>query len=337
MATADGWEPRTWRALAESGALALHLPPPWEGGGSFVDTAAAAEHMGGLLIGAPFLSTVVLAASALALSGDRDAGARHLPGIVAGSTTATLAFSADGGRRGSPGQAVTARRSAAGFVLDGHASYVLDGHTADLVLVAAGAPAATSLFTVDARAPGLTRTPLVTLDQTRKLARLELAATPATLVGPEGGGGPVVDAALDLGAVALAAEAVGGARRCLDMAVAHARSRVQFGRPIGAFQAVKHKLADVLVAVESARSVAAAAARAAAAVGPDLALLASVAKAHCAEAFVQAASESIQVHGGIGLTWDHDAQLYLKRARSSAVLLGDTAWHRQRVARLLGL
>jgi alkylation response protein AidB-like acyl-CoA dehydrogenase len=148
----------------------------------------------------------------------------------------------------------------------------------------------------------------------------------------------VVEEVLDRGAVALAAEAVGGAQRCLDMAVAHARARVQFGRPIGSFQAVQHKLADVLVGVEAARSVVAAAA--AAVDDPerdDVPLLASTAKAYCAESFVRAASESIQVHGGVGFTWDHDAHLYLKRARSSALLLGDPAWHRERVARLLDL
>jgi alkylation response protein AidB-like acyl-CoA dehydrogenase len=315
----------------------MHVPASLGGsGGSFADVATVAGEMGAVLLCAPFLSTVVLAATALLRSGDDEAAARYLPGMVAGTTTATLAFG--GGRAGGDGDAVgpVARRSGSGFVLDGPCPYVLDGHTADLVLVLARGPAGAGLFAVPPGAPGMTRTPLVTLDQTRRQARVDLAGTPAEAIRTGGTALAVLEEVLDLAAVALAAEQVGGARRCLDMAVAHAKARVQFGRPIGSFQAVKHKLADVLVAVDSARSVAAAA-RAAADGAEDLPLLASTAKAHCSEAYVHAAAESIQVHGGVGFTWDHDAHLYFKRARSSALLFGDPAWHRERVARLLGL
>lgn len=350
MATPAGWDPGLWRALAARGVLGLHLAPEWGGSGRpFSAVAAVAEELGAALACIPHLATVVLAATALVRSGDERAASEHLPAIAAGSVVATLAVTEDSGRWDERDVRSVARPVAGGregHVLDGRKSYVPGGCSADLVLVVAreeagrrgpNAVAGTGLFAVAGDAPGLTRVPLVALDQTRPLARLELAGVPARRVGGVGDGWRIVEPVLDRAAVALAAEAVGGAQRCLDMAVAHARTRVQFGRPIGSFQGVQHKLADVLVTVEAARSVVAAAAAAADGDRDDLALLASTAKAYCAEAFVRAASESVQVHGALGFTWDHDAHLYLKRARSSALLLGEPAWHRERVATLLGL
>ena len=326
-----GWDAARWRALSERGGL---------DGRPFTAVAEVAEELGADLACVPFLPTVVLAAGALLLAGDEEAASEHLGRIASGSVVATLAVPEDGGRWVEAEVRTVARPDPdvpGRYVLDGYKSYVLDGAAANLMLVAAREEAGTSLFAVAGDAPGLRRTPLVALDLTRPLARLDLTAVPARRVGAVGDGWRVVEAVLDRAAVALAAEAVGGAQRCLDMAVAHARERVQFGRPIGSFQAVQHKLADVLVSVEAARSVAAAAAGAVDGEDPDLPLLASTAKAYCAEAFVRAAAESIQVHGAVGFTWDHDAHLYLKRARSSALLLGDPAWHRERVARQLGL
>ena len=333
MATSEGWDPDLWHALADCGVL--------DGAGQpFGAVAPVAEELGAALACVPYLATVVLAATALVLAGDEQAAAEHLPAIAAGSLVATLAVTEDTGRWEDAGIDTVARPVAGrgDYVLDGCKSYVPAGCSADLLLVAARDQTGLGLFAVDGDAPGLRRTPLVPLDLTRPLARLELVGVPARRVGAEGDGWRVVEEVLDRAAVALAAEAVGGAQRCLDMAVAHARGRVQFGRPIGSFQAVQHRLADVLVGVEAARSVTAAAVEAVDGDGRgDLPLLASTAKAYCADAFVRAASESIQVHGGVGFTWDHDAHLYLKRARSSALLLGDPAWHRERVARRLGL
>ena len=327
-----GWDADLWQALAAAGALAV---------GPFAAVAQVAEELGATLACVPYLSTVVLAATALVHSRDDEAVSEHLPGIASGALVATLAVTEDAGRWEEAEVRATARPDPdvpGRYVLDGQKSYVVDGAAADLVLVAARDQAGVGLFAVAGDAPGLGRTPLVALDVTRPLARLDLATVPARRVGAEGDGWRVVEDVLDRAAVALAAEAVGGSQRCLDMAVAHARSRVQFGRPIGSFQAVQHKLADVLVGVEAARSVAAAAVAAVDGDDPEeLALLASTAKAYCAEAYVRAASESIQVHGGVAFTWDHDAHLYLKRARSAALLLGDPAWHRERVARQLGL
>jgi alkylation response protein AidB-like acyl-CoA dehydrogenase len=188
-------------------------------------------------------------------------------------------------------------------------------------------PSGISLFAVDGGAPGLSRTPLATLDQTRKQARLAFRDVPARLVGAVGAAAPVVSDVLDLAAVALAAEQVGGAARVLDTAVAYAKTRVQFGRQIGSFQAVKHKCADLLIEVESARSAAYYAMWSAAQRRADLPLVASLAKTYCSDAFCHAAAENIQIHGGIGFTWEHPAHLYFKRAKASQAMFGTSAHH----------
>ncbi|MBV8160638.1 MAG: acyl-CoA dehydrogenase, partial [Acidimicrobiia bacterium] len=194
-----------------------------------------------------------------------------------------------------------------------------------------------SLFTVAGDAEGLTRTPLATMDQTRKQARLEFSGTPAKLLGTEGEGWPVLSRVLALAAVALAAEQVGGAQKCLDMSVEYAKVRVQFGRPIGSFQAIKHKCADMLLEVESAKSAAYYAGWAAAELNDELPTVASLAKAYCSDAYFHAAAENIQIHGGIGFTWEHDAHLYFKRAKSSQLLLGDPTYHRELLAQRIGI
>jgi alkylation response protein AidB-like acyl-CoA dehydrogenase len=215
--------------------------------------------------------------------------------------------------------------------------FVLDGHTANLIIVAAKTGENVSLFTVAGDAPGLTRTALATMDQTRKQARLEFSGTPAKLLGTEGEGWTVLSRVLDLAAVALAAEQVGGAQKCLDMSVDYAKVRVQFGRPIGSFQAIKHKCADMLLEVESAKSAAYYAGWAGAELNDELPTVASLAKAYCSDAYFHAAAENIQIHGGIGFTWEHDAHLYFKRAKSSQLLLGDPTYHRELLAQRIGI
>ena len=215
--------------------------------------------------------------------------------------------------------------------------FVLDGHVADLVLVVGRTPKGFSLFGVKGDAEGLTRTPLPTMDQTRKQARLEFAGTPAWLIGTEGGAEAGLSKTLDLAAVALAAEQVGGAQRCLDSSVEYAKTRIQFGRPIGSFQAIKHKCADMLLEVESAKSAAYYAGWAAAEDSDELPVVASLAKSYCSEAYFHAAAENIQIHGGIGFTWEHDAHLYFKRAKSSELLFGDPAYHRELLAQRIGI
>jgi len=215
--------------------------------------------------------------------------------------------------------------------------YVLDGHLANVVLVAARTASGVSLFKVDGEAAGLTRTSLATMDMTRKQARLDFDRVSATMIGAEGAGWPVLERVLDLAAVALAAEQVGGAQICLDTAVQYAKDRVQFGRPIGSFQAIKHKCADMLLEVESAKSAAYYAGWCAAELNDELPSVASLAKAYCSEAYFHTTAENIQIHGGIGFTWEHSAHLYFKRAKSSELLFGDPTYHRELLAQRIGI
>jgi alkylation response protein AidB-like acyl-CoA dehydrogenase len=223
------------------------------------------------------------------------------------------------------------------FTLTGTKTFVIDGHVADLILVAARTSKGVSLFAVDKGAKGLSRTALPTMDQTRKQARLDFDGTPARLVGQEGKGWEILGTVLDLAAVALAAEQVGGAQKVLEMAVEYAKVRVQFGRPIGSFQAIKHKCADMLLEVESAKSAAYYGMWCAAEMNQELPSVASLAKAYCSEAYFHAAAENIQIHGGIGFTWEHPAHLYFKRAKSSELLFGDPTYHRELLARRIGI
>jgi alkylation response protein AidB-like acyl-CoA dehydrogenase len=320
------------------GLQGLIVPEEFGGSGfSYVELIVVLEEMGRALLCAPYFSTVALAANALIHSGDDAAKAAHLPGIASGETIATLAFTEDNGRWDEAGITATATKQGDAWVLDGHKMYVLDGHVANLILVAARTAAGVSLFAVDGDASGLTRTALSTMDQTRKQARLELASTPATLVGTDGAGWSVLERVLDLAAVALAAEQVGGAQKCLEMAVEYAKVRVQFGRPIGSFQAIKHKCADMLLEVESAKSAAYYAGWCAAELNDELPSVASLAKAYCSEAYFHASAENIQIHGGIGFTWEHPAHLYFKRAKSSELLFGDPTYHRELLAQRIGI
>ncbi len=214
---------------------------------------------------------------------------------------------------------------------------MLDGHTADLIIVAARTDAGVSLFRVDGDASGLTRTPLSTMDQTRKQAKLDFDGTPATLIGTDGEGWDVLRPCSTSPPSALAAEQVGGAQFVLDMAVQYAKDRVQFGRPIGSFQAIKHKCADMLLEVESAKSAAYYAGWCAAEMNDELPSVASLAKAYCSEAYFHATAENIQIHGGIGFTWEHPAHLYFKRAKSSELLFGDPTYHRELLAQRIGI
>jgi alkylation response protein AidB-like acyl-CoA dehydrogenase len=213
--------------------------------------------------------------------------------------------------------------------------FVIDGHTANLIVVAARLDGDVVLAAVDAGAAGLTRTPLSTMDQTRKQARLVFADVSARPIG--GDGWATLGKTLDLAAVALAAEQVGGAQKVLEMAVEYAKVRVQFGRPIGSFQAIKHKCADMLLEVESAKSAAYYAGWAAAEDNDELPVVASLAKAYCSDAYFHATAENIQIHGGIGFTWEHPAHLYFKRAKSSELMLGDPTYHRELLAQRIGI
>ena len=339
METTDGYDPAVWAQMGtQLGLQGLAIPEEHGGSGfTYVELIVVLEEMGRSLLCAPYFATIALAANAILTSGDDAAKKELLPGIASGDTIATLAFTEDNGRWDEGGITTTATRAGDGWTLDGHKMFVLDGHVANLLVVAARTPAGLGLFAVEGDAPGLTRTPLATMDQTRKQARLELAGTPGRLIGADGGASAGLSRTLDLAAVALAAEQVGGAQRCLDMSVEYAKERVQFGRPIGSFQAIKHKCADMLLEVESAKSAAYYAGWAAAESSDELPVVASLAKAYCSDAYFHAAAENIQIHGGIGFTWEHDAHLYFKRAKSSELLLGDPTYHRELLAQRIGL
>ena len=338
MATERGYDPEVWTLLAEQLGLAGLIIPEVHGGAGmgYVELLVAMEEMGRALLCAPYLGTAVLATNALVACADAATQKDLLVQIAAGRAIVSLAHAEPNGRWDLAGITLRARAKGDGFELDGTKTWVLDGHVANALLVAARTDDGLGLFRVDARAEGLSRALIPSLDTTRKLATVELAATPAKLVS-RGDQTANLERALALTTCALAAEQVGGAQRCLEMATDYAKTRLQFGRPIGSYQAIKHKCADMLVTVEFAKSAAYAACFAAANDAPDLLEAAALAKAYCSEAFFKVAAENIQVHGGMGFTWEHPAHLYFKRSKASDLLFGDAAHHRERLADSIGI
>jgi alkylation response protein AidB-like acyl-CoA dehydrogenase len=332
-----GYDRDVWQQMAtELGLHGITLPEEFGGaGGTMAELAIVYEEMGRALLSAPFFATVTLAAQAVMTSGDDAAMARLLPGFADGSRTGTLILSDDLAPWSASSVTLRASRAGASFEIDGTTSMVLDGHVADVILLAARTDAGISLFEVDATASGLQKERRDGIDRTRPVAALRFDRVAATLIGPDGGAEAGLATTSDRAIVALTAEQVGGAQRCLDMAVDYAKQRVQFGRPIGSFQAIKHRCADMLVRVESARSAAMHAAEVATDGGDDLATAASVAKLFCSEAFMSAATDNMRIHGGIGFTWEHDAHLYVRRAKASQLMFGSPSLHAQRLASLV--
>ena len=344
METEAGWERESWRELNQHlGLTAVHIPEAYGGQGfGFVELGIVLEEMGRALLCAPYFASTVLAATAIMNAGTEAQKRELLPPIAAGETVATLAFTEPNGRWDATGIEMTATPAGGEFRLDGVKSFVLDGHTADLIVVLARRPGSTgddglSFFTVPGDAPGLTRRALKVMDPTRKQARLEFRSVEAALLGEEGAGAAPFARTMMQAAVCLANEMVGGAERLRQSALDYANLRVQFGRAIASFQSMKHKQADMLVDVELAKSAAYAAASAAAEDDAELPALASLAKACASDAYMQTAIHTIQIHGGIGFTWDNDTHLWFKRAKSSEVFLGDPAWHRELMMRAWGV
>ena len=336
MATADGYDPEVWRQLSEELALpGIHIPEQYGGAGfGMVELCIVTEELGRSLLCAPYFSTAVLAANAIMNSGTEAQKSALLPVIARGARLATLAITEPDGNWDPTSIKVVATPDADGYRLDGVKSYVVDGHVADLLIVAARAPKTVGreglgLFTLGANAAGVERRLLESMDPTRKIARIDLRGAHANLLGDLDDGAKPIFRTLDQAAIALANEMVGGAQIVLDSAVSYAKLRVQFGRTIGSFQAIKHKLADMLLDVELAKSAAYCAAQAAAVEDPDWPALASLAKAAASETYLRTAAECIQIHGGIGFTWDNDTHLWFKRAKSSEVFLGQPGYHRE--------
>ncbi len=341
METDAGYDPDLWSQIAEQGWQAMHIPEEYGGAGfGYLELVILMEEMGRSLFPSPFFGSVVLGANAVLIAGSAEQKQDVLAAIASGERIVAFAHVEESGRWDAEGIQLPAKADGEDYILSGTKLYVVDGHVADTLIVAARTEDGVSLFLVDAAADGVTRTRLETMDMTRKQARIDLedVRVPATaMLGAPGSGWATLERVLDLAAVALAAEQVGGAQQCLDMAVEYAKQRVQFGRPIGSFQAIKHKCADMLVQVESAKSAAYYAGWAASEDNDELPITAPLAKSYCSEAYFHCAAENIQIHGGIGFTWEHDAHLYFKRAKSSELLLGDPAYQRALLADRLGL
>jgi alkylation response protein AidB-like acyl-CoA dehydrogenase len=340
METGDGFDAGLWKEMAGMGWQAMAVPESYGGAGfSYLELGILAEEMGRMLTPVPFLSSIVLGANAVLIGGSDDQRREYLPDVAAGERRVAVAVTEPGGGWSLDAIETTVRGEGDAVKLTGTKSYVLDGHTADLLVVAATSEYGTvDLFLVAGDAEGVTREPLDTMDLTRKQGeiRFDDAAAVARLGAP-GSGRESIERLYDLAAVMLAFEQVGGAQRCLEMSVAYAKERVQFGRPIGSFQAIKHKCADMLVEVEAARSTAQYAGWALSTEDEDLPVAAALAKARCSDAYLAVASETIQVHGGIGFTWEHDAHLYFKRAKTDQLLFGDPAEWRAKLADRIGL
>ncbi|MEX2323302.1 MAG: acyl-CoA dehydrogenase family protein [Acidimicrobiia bacterium] len=346
METDEGFDEGLWAEIAAQGWQAMAIPEEYGGAGfTFTEQAILMEEMGRALFPAPFLSSVVLGADLILRAGTDEQKQSLLPEIAAGERRVAVAHLEAGGSWDPDGVAIEVQRDGDDLVLDGSKAFVVDGHTAHTLIVVAR-EAGTSgrdgvtLVLVDGDAAGVTRQRVETMDMTRKQATVDfdgVRVPSSAVLGETGGGWPALEETLERAAVALAFEQVGGAQKCLEMSVGYAMVRVQFGRPIGSFQAIKHKCADMLIETEIAKSAAYYAGWAVTAGDDELRIAAPLAKSYCSEAFFHAASETIQIHGGIGFTWEHDAHLYFKRAKTDDLLFGTPADHRAALADRLGI
>jgi len=345
LATPDGYDHTVWKQMAgDLGLLGLHIPESAGGQGfGFLELGIVFEEMGRVLYGGPYFSTVALAANAILNAASPEQQSRWLGGIASGDSIATLAFLEPGGGWDPASIALVAHPEKDGrFSLHGTKPLVTDGSQADLILVAArleGTHAldGITLLALCSQTAGVKATPIAALDPTRRLARLDFDDARAESIGEPGCAGEALQSALDQAAVLLALENTGGTDQCLQMAVEYSKMRMQFGRPVGSFQAIKHKCADLLLEVENARSASYWSSWVASDDPAQLAQAASVAKSLSSDAYCQAAADNIQIHGGIGTTWEADPQLYFKRARSNYELLGSPVFYRKRIMRGFGI
>jgi alkylation response protein AidB-like acyl-CoA dehydrogenase len=337
MATPAGFEPATWSALTGLGLVSILIPEESDGmGGSLTDLGVVLEEMGRRLVPGPYLSTAVLAVQAL-LAADPAQAAPYLKQIASGAAIATVAVTEGPGRWAEADVATSAAREHDGWRLTGVKTFVPDGASADLILAVARDEDGPGLYAVSADAPGVTRSGRPTMDQTRKQATIELDGAPAQRLRTTGPGWDVVAGIIRVGMVAVAAEQVGGALEVLDLVLDHVSNRRQFGKPIGTFQAIQHKCADMVADIEAARSAAYYAEQAIATGAPDAAVAAELAKSYCSDMYRRVTDAAVQIFGGIGMTWEHPIHLYLKRARSSEILFGTPAQHRELLATMIGL
>jgi alkylation response protein AidB-like acyl-CoA dehydrogenase len=338
VSAGGGYDETVWRRMAtELDLIGIAVPERYGGTGSTAfDLYVVLAELGRAMYAGPYFSSAVLATTALLACDDEDARADHLPRLLSGEVLATFA-GAESGLLEIASLPLSAHRDGARWRVNGQVTHVVDGMGADVVYVVARTTDGAGCFAISASDDGISRVPRPALDLTRPLASITFNEAAGACVGSAGAGGAVLQRVMQVASVGLAAEQVGGAERCLELAVEHAKRREQFGRPIGSFQAVKHRCADVLVVVEAAKSAAMYAAWALSCDEVDQTAAASVAKACCSDAFSEAAKSAIQVHGGLGFTWEHPAHLFLRRAISSRELFGSPALHRERVlTRLIG-
>jgi alkylation response protein AidB-like acyl-CoA dehydrogenase len=343
----EGMTPDLWKKIAEQGWTGLIFPDEHGGMGlGFVDLVVLMEEMGRAVVPGPFFSTVLLGGLAVLEAGTDAQKKAWLPKITSGEARATLAWMEPSAELGARGITLQATAKGAGFTLDGTKLFVHDAHTADVIVVAARTGSGKSpeegisLFLVPKGTPGLSVTLLPTMDQTRKLCEVGLknvALGAEALMGQAGSGWAPLARVIDRATVALCAEMCGGAQKVLEMTVEYAKIRQAFGRPIGSYQGVKHKAADMLVDVENSKSITYYAAWAMDEGVPEGPLAVSMAKAYVSDAYRRVSGAGIQLHGGIGFTWEHDLHLYFKRAKGSEFTFGDATWHRERVAQLVNL
>ena len=346
METPDGISAELWKKLAEQGWLGLIFPEPYDGMAlGLVDLVVLMEEMGRAVAPGPYFSTVLLGGLAILEAGSDAQKKEWLPRIAAGDKRVALAWMEPSAQLGPAGVTLTAAEKGGTYTLSGTKLFVHDAHTADALVVAArtrpgAGPDGVSLFLLPKGTKGLAVTLLPTMDQTRKLC--EVACSDVTvgadaLLGAAGAGWTPLSRVLDRATVALCAEMCGGAQKVLDMTVEYAKIRQAFGRPIGSYQGVKHRAADMLVDVENSKSITYYAAWALDENSPEAPLAVSMAKAYVSDAFRRVAAAGIQLHGGIGFTWEHDLHLYFKRAKGSEFTFGDATHHRERVAQLVNL
>jgi alkylation response protein AidB-like acyl-CoA dehydrogenase len=342
-----GTTPEFWQKLAEQGWLGLIYPEAYGGAGlGLVDLAVLMEEMGRAVVPGPFFSTILLGGLALFEAGSESQKKEWLTKIASGEARVALAWTEPDARWDARGVTLAARETRGGFVLSGTKLFVHDAHTADALVVVARTDDRTapeegvSLFLVPRESRGLDVKLLNTMDQTRKLCEVALTGVsvgPEALVGEKGKGWGPLARVVEKATVALCAEMCGGAQKVLEMTTDYAKIRLAFGKPIGSYQGVKHKAADMLVDVENAKSIAYYAAWAVDQATPDAPLAASMAKAYVSDAYRRVVGMGLQIHGGIGFTWEHDLHLYFKRAKGSEYAFGDATYHRERVAQLIHL
>jgi alkylation response protein AidB-like acyl-CoA dehydrogenase len=344
MESADGYDPGLWKKISDLGWTALGIPEQYGGVGTFLDLVVVLEEAGRALLPGPFFSTMGLAVPVLLEAGTETQKKEALGAVAQGSARATLAFTEPAGRWDADSVALKATQSGGGWRLDGVKTFVPDAHTADYIAVVARSRGegeeGLTLFLLKGRPKGMVVKPLETMDMTRRWCEVRFDGVQLdadTVMGAPDKAWPALKRALEWATAALCAEMVGGVQKVLETSTEYAKTRHQFGKPIGIYQAVSHRIADMLVLSESGRSATYYAAWAVEADAPDRSLAASMAKAYVSDAYRKVAGDGIQVHGGIGFTWEHDMHLYFKRAKSSEVTLGDATYHRELVAQALDL